>query len=432
MKILHTSDWHLGKKLEGKSRLEEQRQVLTELVAVCEREQVDVVLVAGDIFDTVNPPAEAEELFYSLALKLAAGKRCFVAIAGNHDNADRLSAPKGIAGACNIILAGGMDNSYYSFGHDVSSPRDYIITGGIGYIKIAKGSETLNLALLPYPSSARMSSLGYKSGGEYVQDVKQWLDICAKCFNYDKDSAVKGNTARGNVECNTECGNVEVDTECGNVKGNIQYENNDENKNKSIQYNVLASHLFMQNSVSGDEYELGTASILPASILPQADYVALGHVHKPQKVSGSKNAYYSGSILKYSFDDNTQKYFNLITLSGGTSCIEKIPINGGRNPIKVNALSFDEAIESLKRLNDAWVQIHYDCALPLSAAKMGELRSYENFCNIINVYKVSRQAVATKRNKTDTELFNDYYLKIFKENAPAELVDLFLSAIQGE
>ena len=70
MKIIHTSDWHLGKRLEGKSRLPEQEQALDELLARVTELHADAVIVAGDVFDTVNPPAEAESLFYSACLKL--------------------------------------------------------------------------------------------------------------------------------------------------------------------------------------------------------------------------------------------------------------------------------------------------------------------------------------------------------------------------
>ena len=65
MRVLHTSDWHIGKRLMGRERLDEQSAVLDELISLCEREEIDLVLVAGDVFDTYTPSAEAEELFYS-------------------------------------------------------------------------------------------------------------------------------------------------------------------------------------------------------------------------------------------------------------------------------------------------------------------------------------------------------------------------------
>jgi exonuclease SbcD len=91
MKILHTADWHLGKKLDNISRLEEQKEVLQEICDIADQQQVDVVIVAGDLFDTFNPPVEATELLYQTLKRLTAnGKRPVLAIAGNHDSPDRI------------------------------------------------------------------------------------------------------------------------------------------------------------------------------------------------------------------------------------------------------------------------------------------------------------------------------------------------------
>jgi len=107
MKILHTADWHLGKKLNDFSRMDEQRQVLEEIVAIADKEAVDVVLVAGDLFDTFNPPNEAIELLYKTVHRLAKnGERAVIAIAGNHDSADRIEAPDPLARECGIIFTG--------------------------------------------------------------------------------------------------------------------------------------------------------------------------------------------------------------------------------------------------------------------------------------------------------------------------------------
>jgi len=107
MRILHTSDWHLGKKLDNFSRIEEQKQVLAEICKIADQEKVDVVIIAGDLFDTYNPGTEAEELFYKTLKKLAKnGSRPVIAIAGNHDSPDRIEVPDPLAKECGIILAG--------------------------------------------------------------------------------------------------------------------------------------------------------------------------------------------------------------------------------------------------------------------------------------------------------------------------------------
>ena len=82
MNILHTSDWHIGKRLMDRERLPEQTEALEELVCICERERVDVVLVAGDVFDTFMPSAEAEEVFFRAVKRLAGDRRAVVLISG--------------------------------------------------------------------------------------------------------------------------------------------------------------------------------------------------------------------------------------------------------------------------------------------------------------------------------------------------------------
>src|SRR4030042_4704500 len=119
MKILHTSDWHLGKKLERFSRLEEQVEVLEEISAISEKEKVNAVIIAGDLFDSFNPGVEAIELFYHALKKLTNdGKRPVVAIAGNHDSPDRIEAPDPLALECGIIFAGFPDVHISEFSVD--------------------------------------------------------------------------------------------------------------------------------------------------------------------------------------------------------------------------------------------------------------------------------------------------------------------------
>ena len=92
MKLLHTSDWHVGKAIRGASRADEHRDVLAEIAAVAEAESVDLVVVAGDLFDTSTPSPESEEIVYRALLALSRTGTTVAVIAGNHDNARRLRA----------------------------------------------------------------------------------------------------------------------------------------------------------------------------------------------------------------------------------------------------------------------------------------------------------------------------------------------------
>ena len=106
MRILHTSDWHIGKRLWNRDRLDEQSAVLDEIVGICEKERVELVLIAGDIFDTYTPSAEAEELFYSKIKKIAGEDRAVLIISGNHDDGVRLSAAAPLAVESGIYIVG--------------------------------------------------------------------------------------------------------------------------------------------------------------------------------------------------------------------------------------------------------------------------------------------------------------------------------------
>ena len=106
MKILHTSDWHIGKRLFSRERLDEQAEVLDEIAAICEEEKVELVLIAGDIFDTYTPGAEAEELFFKKVKNLAGKDRAVLIISGNHDDGVRLSAAAPLAEEQGIFIVG--------------------------------------------------------------------------------------------------------------------------------------------------------------------------------------------------------------------------------------------------------------------------------------------------------------------------------------
>lgn len=373
MKIIHTSDWHLGKKLEGKSRLPEQERALDELTSLVKEISADAVIVAGDVFDTVNPSADAESLFYSACLKIS--RYCpVIAVAGNHDNPERLSAPSGLAGECGIVLGGRMDYT------GVKEP----LSGGEGYVSLHKGKDCVNFALLPYPSAARMSALGYIPGAEksYAANVRDWLALCARGF-----------TASG---CN-----------------------------------ITVSHLFITGSEkASDEAELGTAALLPSDILPAAHYTALGHIHKPQCVSKSRAAYYSGSLLGYSFDDTSDKFFNVLDTSSVGVKLDLIPVLSGKKLITVKVKNFDEAIAALKENSDAYVRILYNSPQPLSANRYSEMRGFESFTAFKNVYLAPKAERIEKRIRQDREYFMDFYASKHDGEKPRdELMEMFDKAL---
>jgi exonuclease SbcD len=150
MKLLHTSDWHLGKYLNSFSRHAEQKEVLQEICEIAESEKVNAVLIAGDLFDTYNPPTESVELFYSILKRLSAsGTRAIIAIAGNHDSPERIEAPDPLARECGIIFAGYPNSLVSPFtlesGLRVSKSEEGFISLSMPGIK-----EPLRILLKPY------------------------------------------------------------------------------------------------------------------------------------------------------------------------------------------------------------------------------------------------------------------------------------------
>src|SRR5690554_5841561 len=158
MRILHTADWHLGKRLDDFPRLEEQREVMEEICEIAEQEAADVVLVAGDLFDTFNPPTEAVDLLYRTLKRLSAeGRRPVIAIAGNHDSPDRIEAADPLARECGILFAG--------YPHTEIPP--YLLESGLRILKSEKGflelllpgsSFPLRILFTPYANEYRLKT----------------------------------------------------------------------------------------------------------------------------------------------------------------------------------------------------------------------------------------------------------------------------------
>lgn len=282
MKILHTADWHLGKKIEGKSMLDSQRAVLKEIEEICNTENPDAVIIAGDIFDTAVPPAEAEELFYE-SVKILADGRAVVAVAGNHDDPDRLCAARSLAKRHNVYLVGNLDNSYYNDGE---------VVAGKGFIRINTESGLLNIAILPYP----VESLLPDADGGYTEKVKAAIKECCECFTDDG-------------------------------------------------VNIFVTHLFASGRET--EEMLGGARLLPKTVFPEnAHYCAIGHIHKAMTVSSSLHVYYSGSIIPCNFEETEQKSVNLVTVENSTE-VRVIPLKNYKRLLRIEAHDFDEALEKL-------------------------------------------------------------------------------------
>ena len=259
MKILHTGDWHLGKNLEGYSRLDEQEAFLNDFINIVERECIDLVIIAGDVYDTSNPPAQAEKLFYDTLKKLSKnGERITLVIAGNHDNPERLIAAGPLAMEHGIIMVGTpktiVPKGIYG--------KHEVIDSGEGFVELHIKGERAVILTVPYPSEKRLNEVLYHEMAEAEERAVSYGERIKTLFN----------------------------------ELSVHY------RQDSI--NLVVSHLFAMDSEEGGSersIQLGGNYIVSGDCFPEeAQYIALGHVHKPQIVPGTnKRARYSGSPLHY-------------------------------------------------------------------------------------------------------------------------------------
>lgn len=376
MKILHTADWHIGKLLEGKSRLEEQRIVLEQFVSIADTTNADVICIAGDVFDNGHPSAGAEMLLYHTLKELSKqGQRLVVLIAGNHDQPSRLEAIVPLAREHGIIIYG--------------TPRTKIPSGKYGNFEIesleegvfsfsCKGEKAV-FACIPYVSEKTLNEVLYR---EEDSDEKRAVDYAEKIGELFQEKASW----------------YQEDT-----------------------INVLVSHVFTlgcKKDGSEQGMMLGNSYLLSPEVFPEkAQYVALGHVHRPQKVIGSHGRIrYSGSPLPYRLQETViAKQCSLVTLHSQEEAVVKEFYFDNPKPIeKWVCKSYEEALkkceENQNRPCYVYLQIYTDTYIREEQLK--ELKGYkEDILEVIPVFPETEQkktgTVFTE--KSFLELFLDYY-----------------------
>ena len=384
MKILHTSDLHIGKRLSGRDRLDEQRAALDEIAAICDAEKVDLVLVAGDVFDTFLPSAEAEDAFYSAAKKIAGTDRCMLIISGNHDDNIRLTAATALSEELGIYVYGNAGHIPKLCG----GRRVYPVEAGANHIVFRTGEEEVFFNVLPYPNETRLK--------EDKNPDEKFLDKMVRWMN------------AGQAE------------------------------NKKNLPSVFLSHLFIAGgSVSEGEREidLGGARAVPLSALPPCDYTALGHLHKRQ--SFKNNVVYSGSILQYAFDEaGTKKSVVLFDIGKeGVKEMRRVELHAGKQLVRLQANGVSDAAELVRKYPDCYIELTIFLKEPLLASQVRELRE-ANPGIVQFLPQVTQEGEGMKgvslRQLSDSELFRTFYRKKFAQEPSDDLTELFLSMTEGE
>ena len=263
MRLIHTSDWHLGRKLKGIDRTSEIALALEEILAYAKEFEVDAVLVAGDIFDVPNPTTEAERVAYDFFYKLNQLSIPSVAIAGNHDSATRIDSLAHLLSLAGVRALG--------------RPR-IAEDGGVVTIDTANGK--LCVGAMPFASERRLLAAediwnkdALEQRSSYKEVVTYVLQNLAAAFKTDA-------------------------------------------------VNVMMAHMTLEGAkFTGSEaafYSGDVYSFSGQAIPSECQYMGLGHIHKPQQIPNAAPTYYSGSLIQVDFGEvGEEKGFNLIEVETG-------------------------------------------------------------------------------------------------------------------
>lgn len=404
MKILHTSDWHLGKRLEEFSRLDEQQAVLGEICRIADEEQVNAVIVAGDLFDTFNPAVEAIDLFYKTLKRLADnGRRAVICIAGNHDSPERIEAPDPLARECGIIFSGLPETVIKPF--ELESGLK-VTASDKGFIELLlpRCDYPLRILLTPYASESRLKKyLGTEDREEEMRSLLKSLW---------KEQADKYCDDRG--------------------------------------VNILLVHLFMikQGDPVTEEPEEekpilhpGGAEAIYTSCVPHnVRYAAIGHLHRKHVVNTSPcPVVYSGSPLSYSFSEADQdKFVVLIEAEPGTPVKTRdIKLKEGKRLLRKRFESIDEATGWLTENQDSLIEITIASETYLSAIDRKRLLEAHSGILIIPELKNTWEHPGDDALKIDltrgiTDLFFDFFKKEKGQEPGDDIMNLFSEIISAE
>jgi exonuclease SbcD len=303
LKIVHTSDWHIGRRWKGIQRLDELEAVLDHLAAYIEREAIDLVLHSGDVFESRNPAAEAEQLVNRFLVRVGRSGAQMVVIAGNHDDPLRLDARSLLTERLHVQILGRPRRASH---------------GGARTIATRSG-ETAVVAALPFASpGAWVSALDI--AGEEAKARDRYARMFARAVR-DLSGAFRPDAV-----------------------------------------NLLMAHTHIEGAQFGESERRVHISedwaASPKALPAKASYVALGHIHKPQRVDGKVPAYYAGSLLQMDFGEaGEEKSFNVVTASPGKpGVVESIPYQGGLPLVDLHA-TLAELEAGAERHRKGWLRV---------------------------------------------------------------------------
>jgi exonuclease SbcD len=262
MRIIHTSDWHLGQYFYGKSRANEHKQFLTWLLAQVKIHDVDVIIVAGDIFDTATPPSYARQMYFNFISEIQALDCQLVILAGNHDSVSMLAESKELLSALSTRV--------------VASVSDLAVKNNLSeQVFVLKNSVQEPKAVICAVPFIRPRDVIKSQQGQSASDKSQNLQQAIVAhyqtlFEYAQQLV----------------------------------------KESKLELPIIATgHLTALGVTTSDSVRdiyIGTLEALPSNAFPAADYIALGHIHRSQKVGKTEHIRYCGSPIALSFDEAKQ------------------------------------------------------------------------------------------------------------------------------
>jgi exonuclease SbcD len=376
MRILHTSDWHVGKRLERHDRMDEHQAVIDEVVEIADREDVDLIVHSGDLFDRPTPPVEALRLALDGLVRLARnGGRPVVVVAGNHDSPDLFETLSRFLAPFGVHLVG-----------RIKAPDE----GGI--LSLETGAGRARVACFPFLRAAQTV--------DFMTRVDSWYGAYA-----DRIRRITETYSEALAQQAT--------------KGDVT---------------VLVAH-FMVGGVKvrvgvprGErELHIGEAYAATEQAIPTAvDYVAMGHIHAPQPVPGAPvPAEYAGSLLQLDFGEaGEQKRVVIVDAKPGIhAAIRSIPITSGRRLIQVAGPWSD--IAGRDDLEDAYLDLSVATDGP-EPGLMDEAR--ERFEHVVKVRAEYERVEVERRGAIGRpldELYAEYHQEAHAVEPPSALMNLF-------
>jgi exonuclease SbcD len=390
VRFLHTSDWHLGRSFFGASLLEDQAHVLDRLVTLAAESQLDAVLIAGDVYDRSVPPADAVALLDDTLVRLVV--ECgipVVLIAGNHDSGDRLGFASRLLTGRGLHVAG-------------TAPLVVRFTDAHGVVDVVA---------LPFAEPAATAAR------------------CEDDSISDHDAAIRADLARCLGTGDAPASNRQAPVRNGQAPART---------GASAPRRIAVSHAFVSGGTTSESERplvLGNAALVAAEAFDGFAYVALGHLHRPQRV-GRDEVRYSGSLLKYSFDEAThRKSVSIVDLrADGSASIEEVEL-GVRRDVRVLEGSIDEILAkaSADGARDDYVLARLsDRGAVIDA--MGKLRmAYANCLHIQRNEFLAAHGEGGERvdlrKQSQEEMFDAFFREMTGEEPDADERRAFAEAI---